>query len=116
MASGLRSTSTWREPYVQPGSYPARRPHRIRTLSVIPNEHIESLRRKLREQVSSDINHGDWVTVIDGPYKALEGRVVGGDGENAFVEIRLRSLYLIATTPFVFLESAREPDTEAGNG
>jgi transcription antitermination factor NusG len=112
VAAGLPDTSYFdleRKPYVNKVMSALSGPHRIRTLSVIPNERIEDLRMKLREQVSSDIKIGDWVTIVDGPYKALEGRVVGSGEENSFVEIRLRSLNLIATIPFVFLESTEEP-------
>lgn len=80
-------------------------PHQIRTLSVVPDSKVEDLRKKLRAQISSDIQIGDRVEIVDGPYKALGGKVVGSDDENAFIEIGLRSLKLIATVPFVFLEA-----------
>jgi transcription antitermination factor NusG len=85
-------------------------PHQIRTLSVIPNSQVEELRQKLRTQVSSDIQFGDLVEIIDGPYKALDGKLMGSNDEHAFVEVDLRSLKLIATVPFVFLESMESDD------
>ena len=118
VASGLPDTAYFnleRTPYVSQVMSSQAGPHRLRTISVIPNAHVEDLRRKLREQVSSDIRVGDWVTAVDGPYRSLEGRVVDREGENAFVEIQLRSLSLIATVPFVFLE-ASEPEKGGENG
>ena len=87
---------------------------RIRTLRAIPNSKIEDLRRQLREQVSSDVHTKDWVIVVDGTYKALEGRVLGMWGENAYVDIELRSLKMVATIPLVFLEISPEPGTTGG--
>lgn len=114
LATGLSETVYFNlesKPYVSRVMSASTGKHKIRTLSVIPNEHIESLRQKLREQVSSDVGPGDWVLVVEGTHKALEGRVVGVDGENALVNIKLRSLNLIATIPVVFLEVSPESST-----
>lgn len=108
VATGLPETAYFgleKRPYVNQVMSILGGPHQIRTLSVIPNARVEDLRQKLRAQVSSDIKFGDMVEIIDGPFKALDGKVVGSDDDNAFVEIELRSLKLIATVPFVFLES-----------
>ena len=80
-------------------------PHRIRTPSVISNQHVEELRQQLREMIISNIEVGDWVRVTGSQYRALEGRVLGFDGGYAFVRIELRSLEIIATIPRLFLES-----------
>ena len=80
-------------------------PHGMRTLSVIPNRNIEQMRKQLREMVASDIEVGDFVCVTNGPYRSLEGDVLGLDGDNAFVRIRLRSLRVIATVPRIFLDT-----------
>jgi transcription antitermination factor NusG len=108
VASGLPEPAYFeleKRPYVnQVMSIPGG-PYQIRTLSVIPNSHVEALRQKLRIQVSSDIQIGDGVEVVDGPYKTLMGKVVGNEGETAYVEVTLRSLNLIASIPFVFLEA-----------
>lgn len=118
VASGLPDTAYFgleRTAYVGRVMSSQTGPHRLRTVSVIPNAHVEDLRRKLREQVSSDIRVGDWVIAVDGAYKSLEGRVVDREGENAFVEIRLRSLNLIATIPFVFLEASESEEKGGEN-
>ena len=117
LATGLSETTYFNlesKPYVSRVMSAPTGKHRIRTLSVIPNDHIESLRQKLREQVSSDVTPGDWVLVVDGTHKSLEGRVVGLDGENAFVNVKLRSLNLIATIPVVFLEVTPESSVAEG--
>lgn len=93
-------------------------PHRMRTLSTIPNAHIEELRNKLREMASSDIESGTPVRVLHGKYKTLEGRVIDVQGDKAIVDIRLRSLRIKAAIPRVFLEQIEEneiPDRESGD-
>lgn len=77
---------------------------RVRTISVIPDRDIRDLRRQLQEQVSSDIQVGEHVLVTEGPYRKLDGRVTGINGDHAYVFIRLRSLQVVATVPRVFLE------------
>lgn len=79
--------------------------HRMRTLTTIPNKTIEDLRRQLRTMVTSDLPVGTRVRVTDGTYRNLEGVVQGADVENAYVEIRLRSLEVIASIPRMLLEA-----------
>lgn len=83
-------------------------PHKMRYLSVVSNTHIEAMRRKLREMVTTEIPLGTEVSIREGRFRGLEGRVVGMDEANAFVRITLRSLDLVATVPRVFLEKMQE--------
>jgi transcription antitermination factor NusG len=85
-------------------------PHRIRSLSVIDNDYIDTLRIQLRDMVASDIEQNATVRVTKGRYRSLEGRVIGVEGDQAYVEIKLRSLWAIATIPKVFLESIEDDD------
>lgn len=108
VATGLSETTYFdleRKPYVNQVMSSQSGPHKIRVLSTIPNKKIEELKRQFKELVSSDIEIHDKVRVIEGTYRMLEGEVLGKDGEDAFVEIELRSLRVIATIPLVFLES-----------
>ena len=108
VASGLPETTYFdleRKPYVNQVMSSHSGPHQIRVLSTIPDKKIEELRRQFQELVSSDIEIHDKVRVIEGTYRMLEGEVLGKDGEDAFVEIELRSLRVIATIPLVFLEA-----------
>lgn len=101
-----------RKPYVATVISSPTGPYKMRVLSTIPDREIREMRQKLREKVSSDIKLGDWVTVLDGTHKSLEGDVTGVEDGSAFVRIELRSLKLIATIPLVFLESTKRPDGE----
>lgn len=78
--------------------------HKMRCLSVISNAQIEAMRFKLREMVTADIPLDSCVSILDGSYRGLEGRVTGLGEENAYVRITLRSLEVVATVPRIFLE------------
>lgn len=80
-------------------------PHRLRTLSVVPNSKIEEMRLHLRRRVSSSILEGATVEVVEGQYKGLEGRVVGSEGDMAFVRVTMRSIDFVVTVPRIFLEA-----------
>ncbi len=82
--------------------------HHLRALYVVPNSHIESLRLQLRKMVVSDVSPGTRVDVVDGTYRGLDGVVGCVEGEFAFVDIKLRSLKVIATIPQIFLEIQEE--------
>lgn len=77
----------------------------IRVLSVIPDEKIQEMRRKLAEEVATDIVPGMHVLVTDGVYAKLEGVVEDVDEDDAIVYFALRSLKCIAKIPKVFLEA-----------
>lgn len=80
-------------------------PHKIRTLQVLPNREVAALQQKLREMVAADIETNAAVRVINGRYKGLNGRVLGLESTDAYVEFKLRSLWRITTIPLVFLET-----------
>ena len=108
VASGLPETRYFaleRKPYVGQVMSSRGGPHRMRVPSVIPNSHVQGLKDQLQQMVSSDIEEGARVMVIDGLYRGLEGEVLGVEGEEAFVLVELRSIQIIATIPRVFLES-----------
>lgn len=107
VASGLPETTYFnleRQPYVNKVMSTQSGPHRLRSLSVITNGHIQEMRSKLRKMTSSEIPVGADVLVLDGTYRHLTGRVTGMDEENAYIHIRLRSLEVVATVPRIFLE------------
>lgn len=76
----------------------------IRVLNVIQDSHVESMRQKLQELVSEDIEIGTQVKVIDGTYSELSGKVLGVDGDHVFVKLDLRSLSVITPVPRIFLQ------------
>jgi len=82
--------------------------HRLRYLSVISNAQVEAMQRKLREMVTAEIPLKAQVRILDGPYRGLQGFIVGLDRDNGFVRITLRSLDVVATIPRVFLEETTE--------
>lgn len=93
-----------KQPYVSQVMSTMQGKHKFRCLSVISNTQVEVMRKKLREMVTAEIPLRSRVQVLDGPYRGLDGTVVGFDGDHAFVRITLRSLDLVATVPWVFLE------------
>lgn len=112
VASGLpevRYFTLEQRPYVTSVMSSVTGPHKMRTLQVLPNKEVKNLQKKLREMVSADIEDGATVKVNNGRYKGLEGRVLGIEGSEAYVEFKLRSLWRITSIPLVFLETV-EPD------
>ena len=108
VASGLPETTYFaleRKPYANQVMSVKSGPYGMRTLSTIPDKHIADLRQRLRETVSSDITLFDQVKVLEGVFRSLEGKVMGVEGEEAHVQIRLRSMDVIATIPLIFLET-----------
>lgn len=86
----------------------SRSPSGMRALNVIPDTSVQDMRRKLAEQVSSDIVEGMHVVVTDGTYTHLDGHVIEIDGAEAHVRFTMRSLDLIARVPRVFLTPSDE--------
>lgn len=110
VGSGLSETQYFaleRRPYIASIIHTKAGPHNLRVLSVISDVHIEEMREQLRALVSSDIEVGAEVRVLEGPYKTLQGLVLDIEGDQAIVEIHLRSLELILTIPRVFLEAEK---------
>ena len=79
-----------------------------RVLCTINNDHVDGMRRKLREITSESIVVGAKVKVTEGSYRSLEGDVLGYEGDYVFVKIDLRSLIVITRLPRVFLEILEE--------
>lgn len=79
-----------------------------RVLCVISDDHIEDMKRKLREITSESIVIGAKVRVTEGAYRSLEGVVMDSEGEHVFVKIDLRSLSVITRLPRVFMEITEE--------
>lgn len=120
VATGLPETQYFaleRRPYIEQVLSTPSGPHQLRVLAVIDNAHVQSLRRQLREQIASDIQVGEQVVILEGPYRRLEGKVTGLEGDSAFVFIQLRSLQVLATVPKVFLDvaSPHEETSSLGN-
>ena len=113
VGSGLPDVVYYRleqKPYVSQVISSVSGPHEMRALSTIPDKRIRDMRHQLRQKVSSDIKPGDWVAVIKGTHRSLEGEVMGMEADDAFVKIELRSIKLIATIPLVFLEVGLRSD------
>lgn len=75
-----------------------------RYLSTVKNCYIEDLRLKLRELVSTDLEEGMEVKILDGTYAKLQGKVVGLLEGAASVFLELRSAHFIVSIPKAFLE------------
>lgn len=83
----------------------------MRVLSTIREDEIEDMRRALREKISSDIELGTPVRVLEGAYSGLEGEVIYKHSEHVGVYVELRSAHFIASVPMVSLETIdMEPD------
>lgn len=80
----------------------------IPALHVISDSDVQEMCRQLRTAVSQDIEDGMQVRITQGAYAKLEGMVVGMEGEDAFVHVKLRSFEVIRTVPKVFLEPFAE--------
>lgn len=113
VASGLPETSYFNLegcPYVR-SVLTTRNPSGMLVLSVIPDASVQDMRKKLAQQVSSDLEEGMRVVIVDGVYTSLEGEVLELDGEDAHVRITLRSLDLVTRIPRVFLAPPKESDS-----
>ena len=82
----------------------------LRTLHVISDAQVREMRRKLLGMVTADIPLGSMVLIEEGQYKNLEGKVLGAEGDDAFVRITLRSLDIVVTTPKIFLSEKSETE------
>jgi transcription antitermination factor NusG len=91
-------------PYVERVITTERSPSRF--LNTVQNRYIEDLRKKLREMVSTDLEEGMDVKILDGTYAKLQGKVVGLLDEVASVFLELRSAHFIVSIPRAFLEPA----------
>jgi hypothetical protein len=77
----------------------------LKVLATISDDRIKDLRRRLSEEVASDLAPGMLVFVNDGIYTQLEGTVLDTEGDYAVVRFALRSLEVISKVPKVFLDA-----------
>jgi transcription antitermination factor NusG len=75
----------------------------MRILRTVPDSNIEELKRQLASKVSSDIETGMNVFVLEGVYANLEGVVLDVRGDLADVRFEMRSLDIIVPLPRVCL-------------
>lgn len=77
----------------------------VRVLSTIPDSHINDLRRRLNQELASDIIPGMEVIVLEGTYAKLQGMVEDIEKDHAVVKFEFRSLKVFAKVPKVFLDT-----------
>jgi len=114
VASGLPDTKYFElenQPYVAQIMSCKGGRYQMRTVATIPDKTVSDLKLRLRKMVTVEMPLGARVLVQDGPYRNLEGVVCGSEGDNALVEIRLRSLAVITEIPRVLLERLEETST-----
>lgn len=70
----------------------------------ITDEEVSQLRRQLNDAASADIVPGMEVTVTEGVYAKVSGKVIETVGDHAIVLFELRSLQVCSKVPKVFLE------------
>lgn len=108
IASGLSETTYFaleKKPYVAQVLSKKTGPHKLRTLTVLPDKEIQVLKNQLKQLVSAEIEDKSYVRIVDGPkYKGLEGRIIDIDADNAAVHFQMRAWECIATIPKIFLE------------
>lgn len=90
-------------------------PHNLRTLQTVADEKIQGMKDQLRSQISSDIEIGAQVKVINGNYSNLDGEVIDLLDEKAAVRIRLRSLDVVAWLPKIFIDAAPNPSEDSSS-
>lgn len=106
VASGLPEVAYFgleRKPYVAK-VMSTKGKHGMRVLVVIDDDQIQSMRQQLHEQIAVKITVDDIVRITDGLYKSLEGLVIGTVGDQAIIEIKLRSLVTVTAIPKALLE------------
>lgn len=86
----------------------SRSPNGVRVLNVIPDSSVQDMRRKLSQQVASDLVEGMRVVVTEGAYTHLDGDVLELDEDSAHVRFTMRSLDLITRIPRIFLAPISE--------
>jgi len=97
-----------KRPYIDEVMSTRTGPYKFRYVSTIPDSNVARMRVQLQEMVTAEIPLDVEVDILDGQYRGLEGRVIGLEGADAFVRIRLRSLEVVATVPKIFLEQREE--------
>lgn len=112
VASGLMPETRYfrleDKPYIEQVVSAQPPPHNIRTLSVIPDTQIKTLRRQLQDIIGAEVEIGDKVQIVEGTYRGLEGEVEGKGKDLAYVHFVLRSMNVITGIPLAFIEIIRE--------
>lgn len=110
--SGLDDSTVFgleRLPYISKVMSQPHGPYKTRTVYAIPDAQVQKMRRKLDEAVSSSFHVGATVVINQGPYKNLEGNLIGIDADQAHIRVQLRSLDMVLSVPRMFL---RDSSTE----
>ena len=79
-------------------------PSGIRVPHTLPAREIKRMQEQLRQLIIGDVEIGACVSIGDGTYKGLEGRVLDLEKDYAILKIEMRSLSVITKIPQVFLE------------
>jgi len=87
-------------------------PQRIPVLSVVGDNDIDDMRRRLQEVLAADIEEGMRVNITQGTYAKLDGEVLDVGAEEAQVLIKLRSFKVIRSIPRVFLEPVGDAEDD----
>jgi len=79
-------------------------PSGIRVPHTLPQHEIQRMQDQLRTLIIGDVAIGACVSITDGTYRGLEGRVLDLEKDYAILKIEMRSLAVITKIPQVFLE------------
>jgi len=79
-------------------------------LDTVPDASVRELRQRLNELVAVEIQVDMKVTVIEGSYSGLEGKVVSVGPKHAMVLVELRSLRALKKMPRFILRPWEEPN------
>lgn len=77
---------------------------RARTITTLPDNSVQQIRDRIREEISTDLEIGMKIRVLLGDYVALEGSVIGFHDDKAFVEISMRSIHAVVTLPKICID------------
>lgn len=69
--------------------------------SCVPEEEIQSLRKKLKDICEAVFQEREYVCITDGPYSNLDGVVLSVNRETLIIQVELRSKDLIIEVPKV---------------
>jgi transcription antitermination factor NusG len=81
---------------------------KYRTITTLPDSSVQHIRDKIRDEISTDLEEGMFIRVILGDYIALEGEIIGFDGEKALVEVGMRSIHAIVPIPRICCDPIKE--------
>lgn len=81
-------------------------------LSVIDNSYILELKEQMRSLLSSSIEVGETVLILEGIYSNLEGEVLAIEDEDAIIHIQLRSLNVVTKVNKMFLDPLKDKECD----